>query len=223
MQTNETKITTADPSALGLFGLAIVTLVASSQKLGLTTGTSLIIPWSLFLGASAQLIAGILDSKRNNVFGTTVFTSYGLFWLGVTMTWMINLGVFGEAMANSIDIRQLGFAFIGFFIFSLIITIASMKTNKVLFIDFILIDLLFLGLSFEGRLATNPNSPSYKVTSGVDTIIASVISKTSLVVLSIKDTFIPLPFSVIITSLVSFRFCFEFKVALLPFMSSLLV
>ncbi|MEA3424532.1 MAG: acetate uptake transporter [Bacillota bacterium] len=149
MQTNETKITTADPSALGLFGLAMVTLVASSQKLGLTTGTSLIIPWSFFLGASAQLIAGILDSKRNNVFGTTVFTSYGLFWLGVTMTWMINLGVFGEGMANNIDIRQLGFAFIGYFIFSLIITIGSMKTNKVLFIDFILIDLLFLGLSLS--------------------------------------------------------------------------
>ncbi len=149
MQTNETKITTADPSALGLFGLAIVTLVASSQKLGLTTGTSLIIPWSLFLGAIAQLIAAFSDSKRNNVFGLTAFGAYGLFWLGVTMTWMINLGVFGEAMANSIDIRQLGVAFIGFFIFSLVMTVASTKTNKVLFIAFIFIDLLFLGLSLS--------------------------------------------------------------------------
>ena len=37
--TNETKVkvVTADPSALGLFGLAIITLVASSQKLGLTS------------------------------------------------------------------------------------------------------------------------------------------------------------------------------------------
>ena len=37
---NETKVkvVTADPSALGLFGLAIITLVASSQKLGLTSG-----------------------------------------------------------------------------------------------------------------------------------------------------------------------------------------
>lgn len=30
----------ADPSALGLFGLAIVTLVACSQKLGITDGTA---------------------------------------------------------------------------------------------------------------------------------------------------------------------------------------
>jgi len=47
---NEVKVTgniqaqVADPSALGLFGLAIVTLVASSQKLGLTGGTAFIIP-----------------------------------------------------------------------------------------------------------------------------------------------------------------------------------
>ena len=38
--TNErnVKVLVADPSALGLFGLAIITLVASSQKLGLTSG-----------------------------------------------------------------------------------------------------------------------------------------------------------------------------------------
>ena len=40
---NETKVkvVTADPSALGLFGLAMITLVASSQKLGLTSNVSL--------------------------------------------------------------------------------------------------------------------------------------------------------------------------------------
>ena len=32
---------TADPSAIGLFGLAIVTLVASSQKIGWTEGLGL--------------------------------------------------------------------------------------------------------------------------------------------------------------------------------------
>ena len=69
------KIMTADPSALGLFGLAMVTLVASSQKLGLTEGTALILPWAFFLGGIAQLIASFLDSKHNNVFGTTAFRS----------------------------------------------------------------------------------------------------------------------------------------------------
>lgn len=44
MNENKIKIVTADPSALGLFGLAMVTLVASSQKLGLKSGVSLVLP-----------------------------------------------------------------------------------------------------------------------------------------------------------------------------------
>lgn len=46
--TQSVKIVTADPSAIGLFGLAIVTLVASSQKLEFTTGLSYVIPWAIF-------------------------------------------------------------------------------------------------------------------------------------------------------------------------------
>ena len=57
MNNHQVKITTADPSALGLFGLAMVTLVASSQKLGLTDGLSFILPWAFFLGGLAQLFA----------------------------------------------------------------------------------------------------------------------------------------------------------------------
>ena len=137
----------ANPSAIGLFGLAMVTLVASTQKLGITDGTSLIIPWAFFLGATAQLYASIVDAKLNNTFGATAFGGFALFWYSVSMTWLIQNGVFGETMAQNADIRQLGFAFLGYLIFSLYMTIASMGTNKMLFLDFLFIDLLFLGLS----------------------------------------------------------------------------
>ncbi|NLK71409.1 MAG: acetate uptake transporter [Clostridiales bacterium] len=143
------SLVTANPSAIGLFGLAMVTLVASSQKLGWTEGTALIIPWALFLGAAAQLYACLNDAKLNNVFGATAFGGYALFWFGVGMTWMIQNGVFGEKMMQSADVKQLGFAFIGYLIFTLYMTIASMETNKVLFIIFVLIDLLFIGLAFS--------------------------------------------------------------------------
>lgn len=42
------RLSIADPTPLGLFGLAMVTLVASSQKLGITDGTSL-----FYLGLSS--------------------------------------------------------------------------------------------------------------------------------------------------------------------------
>ena len=76
--TNETKVkvVTADSSALGLFGLAIITLVDSYQKLGLTSGVSLVLPWAIFLGATAQLFACKNDLKHNNTFGATVLNTH---------------------------------------------------------------------------------------------------------------------------------------------------
>ena len=141
--------TMANPSAIGLFGLAIVTLVASSQKLGLTSGTSLIIPWAIFLGASAQLYASIIDAKINNTFGATAFGAYAFFWYGIGTTWLIQNGVFGETLQATADLNQLGVAYVGYLIFTLYMTIAAMGTNKVLFIIFILIDFLFIGLSLS--------------------------------------------------------------------------
>lgn len=84
MDVKKVKIEVADPTVLGLFGLAIVTFVASSQKLGITEGLSYLIPWAIFLGGIAQIIASIFDFKHNNLFGATAFSAYGLFgweWL----------------------------------------------------------------------------------------------------------------------------------------------
>ncbi|MCM3217899.1 acetate uptake transporter [Niallia taxi] len=145
----QVKMVTADPSALGLFGLAMVTLVASSQKLGLTEGLSFILPWAFFLGGLAQLIAALLDAKHNNIFGTTAFAAFGLFWFGVGFSWLIQLGAFGEVLAQNVDPKQLGFAFIGYLIFSLFMTIGALETHKVLFFIFVFIDILFIGLSLS--------------------------------------------------------------------------
>jgi uncharacterized protein len=143
------KIVSADPSAIGLFGLAIVTLVASSQKLEITTGLSLVIPWAVFLGAFAQLFACIQDAKHNNTFGMTAFGAYAFFWFSMAAGWLIKLGVFGTVLAEAVDPKQLGFAFLGYLIFTLFMTIGATETNKVLLIIFILIDFLFLGLTFD--------------------------------------------------------------------------
>lgn len=147
--TQHVKIITADPSAIGLFGLAMVTLVASSQKLGLTEGVSFILPWAIFLGGFAQLFACIQDAKHNNTFGATAFGAFALFWFGVGSSWLIQLGAFGEVLAQNVDPKQLGVAFLGYLIFSLFMTVGAMETHKVLFIIFVLIDFLFIGLSLS--------------------------------------------------------------------------
>lgn len=145
--TQKVKSVVANPTALGLFGLAIVTLVASSQKLGFTTGVSFVLPWAIFLGAFVQLVACIFDFKHDNMFGATAFGAYAFFWLGVSMSWLIKIGAFGQELASGADVKQLGVAFVGYLIFTAYMTLGALETNKVLFWIFFFIDLLFIGLA----------------------------------------------------------------------------
>src|SRR6476469_7390649 len=107
------KITTVDPTALGLFSLAIVALVESTEELGLTHGLSFMLPWVFCLGGLAQLFAAGLDAKNNSIFGTTVWGAFGLFWISLGVTWLIQLGSFGQNLVSSGDSQQLGVAFVG--------------------------------------------------------------------------------------------------------------
>lgn len=148
-QTINVKTVIADPSALGLLGLALVTLVASGYKFGVITGVALVVPWAIFLGALPQLVASMIDFKHNNVFGGTAFGGYGFFWLGMAMSWMIQQGVFGEKLMSAVDPLAFGYAYLGYLIFSVIMTIGAAETNKMLLLCFILIDLLFVGLTLS--------------------------------------------------------------------------
>lgn len=165
-----------DPTALGLFGLAMVTLVASSQKLGITEGTAYILPWAIFLGAIAQLIAGILDYKKSNVFGGTAFCAYGLFWLGMALSWLISLGALGTALQENFDPHQMGFAFVGYLIITIFLTVGATTTNKVLFLIFFFIDLLFLGLFISNFISEGPIHTGFHYLAAVAELIIAILS-----------------------------------------------
>ena len=99
------------------------------------------IPWTLFLGATAQLIAGIMEFKRNNIFGATTFTTYSLLWYSVSLTLIIT--IFYDI---KFDFTHYAYGLIGFFIFSMILTIASLMTNKTFFVILIFIDIAIISL-----------------------------------------------------------------------------
>ena len=139
------KLSVANPTGLGLFGLAMVTFVAASQKLGITTGLSFVIVYAMFLGATAQLIASILDFLHENIWGATVFGAYAFFWYAVGTCWLMNMGALGPVLKGAVDIKQLGFAFLGYLIFSIFMTIGAMEVNKVIFADMVVIDVLLAG------------------------------------------------------------------------------
>lgn len=153
--TQEIKIVMSDPTALGVFGLAMVTFVAASAKMGWTNGITYIIPWALFLGSMAQIWASMVDFKKNNYFGSIVLGAYGLFWAAVAMHWAISQGWLG-AVSDKADPKQLAFACIGYFIFSLFIMVAAFEANKVFAAILVLINVLLPSLALS-ILGVNPS------------------------------------------------------------------
>ena len=72
---------TANPAPLGLLGFGMTTVLLNLHNAGFYGLDSMILAMGIFYGGIAQVIAGCMEWKKNNTFGTTAFTSYGLFWL----------------------------------------------------------------------------------------------------------------------------------------------
>ena len=81
--TAETKIqdTTANPAPLGLIAFGMTTVLLNFHNAGFYGLNTMILAMGVFYGGVAQVIAGIMEWKKNNTFGTTAFCSFGLFWL----------------------------------------------------------------------------------------------------------------------------------------------
>lgn len=77
-----------------------------------------------------------------------LFGAYGFFWIALSASWMMNMGVFGKVLSEHVDMTQLGFVFLGYLIFTLFMTLGAMETNKVLFFIFVFIDFLPIGKPF---------------------------------------------------------------------------
>jgi hypothetical protein len=86
----------ANPAPLGLLGFGMTTVLLNfvhNARFGPIDG--MILGMGIFYGGIAQIIAGVLEYKKGNTFGTVAFSSYGFFWLSfVALNW---LGVPGVA------------------------------------------------------------------------------------------------------------------------------
>ena len=139
----------ADPTAFGVLGLAMVCLIASSAKLGFTdhNATGLLIIWACLLGGIVQIMAAKIDFKKGNVLGGTALGAYGFFWVGMAFSWATMNGAFGPGMQAAVDPKMLGFVFLGYLIFSLCTTVASLEVNVPFVALFLFIDVLFFSLT----------------------------------------------------------------------------
>ena len=88
---------TANPAPLGLCAFGTTTILLSLWNAGVIGITSPIFAMAIFYGGLAQIIAGLMEWKKNNNFGFLTFVSFGFFWM--TFAGVLMLPALGLAKA----------------------------------------------------------------------------------------------------------------------------
>jgi succinate-acetate transporter protein len=136
--------TTGNPAPIGLIAFGMTTVLLNLHNAGFIALGTMILSMGIFYGGIAQVIAGILEWKKNNTFGATAFISYGMFWL--SLVGLIVLAKIGWGEASD-GITMASYLFV-WGIFTAIMFIGTLKLNKALQFVFGSLTLLFFLLAF---------------------------------------------------------------------------
>ena len=139
--------TNANPAPLGLMGFGLTTVLLNLHNAGFFELNSMILATGIFYGGVAQIIAGIMEWKKNNTFGTLAFTSYGFFWLTLAGIWLFPTVFKGAGAATAASETALALFFVFWGLFTLYMFIGSLKLNRALQAVFGLLTILFFLLA----------------------------------------------------------------------------
>jgi succinate-acetate transporter protein len=141
--------TNANPAPLGLMGFGLTTVLLNIHNAGFYELNAMILAMGIFYGGVAQIIAGIMEWKKNNTFGTLAFTSYGLFWLSLVAL-LLMPSVFPDAsVAAASSEKALAWYFLFWGLFTGYMFIGTLKLNRALQVVFGLLTLLFFLLAIR--------------------------------------------------------------------------
>ncbi|MGP6139084.1 MULTISPECIES: acetate uptake transporter [unclassified Jeotgalibaca] len=143
------KEVTANPAPLGLMGFGMTTILLNIHNAGFFSLNAMILAMGIFYGGMAQVIAGIMEFKKNNTFGTTAFTSYGFFWLSLVALNILPLMGYGEA-ADSLSMAAYLFMWGLFTFFMFIGTLRITKSLQVVFGSLTILFFLLALANFTG-------------------------------------------------------------------------
>jgi succinate-acetate transporter protein len=137
------KDTTANPAPLGLLGFGMTTVLLNIHNAGYYEMNTMILAMGIFYGGIAQIFAGLMEWKKNNTFGATAFTSYGLFWL--SLVGLILLPSLGLGQAASKPAMVAYFFMWGLFTF--VMFLGTLRLNRALQLVFLSLTVLFFLLA----------------------------------------------------------------------------
>jgi len=152
----------ANPAPLGLSAFALTTFVLSliNMRARHLTEPNIVVALAYGYGGLVQLLAGMWEMAVGNTFGATALSSYGGFWISFAIvltpggfdivssyaTTDATTGKATGAGANDFT-NAFGFFLMGWFIFTFILLLCTLRSTVAFFLLFFTLDLAFMFLS----------------------------------------------------------------------------
>ncbi|KAB8336683.1 hypothetical protein FH972_020994 [Carpinus fangiana] len=160
----QVKSNIANPAPLGLCAFALTTFLLSLINMG-TRGVAtpnIVVSAAFGYGGLVQLLAGMWEMAVGNTFGATALSSYGGFWISFAI--IFTPGGFSIEEAYSADMTEFydvfGFYLMGWFIFTFLMLLCTLRSTLAFFLLFFFLDMAFLllGITYLVRVDGMPNT-----------------------------------------------------------------
>jgi len=148
----------ANPAPLGLLGFGMTTVLLNLHNAGLYELSSMILAMGLAYGGLAQIIAGIMEYRKGNTFGTVAFTSYGLFWWSLVILLVFpeisfwNTGATSPLQHARYDAAAMAAYFFMWGLFTFAMFFGTLRANHALQFVFMSLAILFFLLAIRDAL-----------------------------------------------------------------------
>jgi hypothetical protein len=176
----------ADPAPLGLAAFALTTFLLSAVNAGWAKNSSGLdwLGYAFAYGGFVQLLAGMWEFRNKNVFGSTAFSTYGGFWIGLGL-WALLVHPATPAAAG----KDLGWILLAFAIFNTYMLLFSTQVNAAVFAVFLTLEVTEI-LLFVGNLDGNANIVKIGGYVGVLTALAAWYASASGVINGMKGSIV---------------------------------
>ncbi len=149
----------ANPGPLGLAAFAATTFMLSVLNADIVSlgGLGGVLAVALAYGGIVQVLAGMWEFRAGNTFGAVAFSSYGAFWISIFVLFKIT----GPVTDAGFSLYLYAWA-----IFTLLMLVASLRTNGVLVAVFVLLTITFFLLAIGYANLTGVPSTSSAIKLG---------------------------------------------------------
>ncbi|KAI0473595.1 GPR1/FUN34/yaaH family-domain-containing protein [Xylariaceae sp. FL0804] len=155
----------ANPAPLGLCGFALTTFVLSLINVNTRniTEPNVVVSLAYGYGGLVQLLAGMWEMAVGNTFGATALSSYGGFWIAYAILLTPGFHALDAYTDAADEASVLGFFLAGWFIFTFILVLCTLRSTVMFFLLFFTLDLAFLFLSVAEFATSNGSSSAARL------------------------------------------------------------